>query len=69
MNPKKALNIIFWISLVGLLFSGYLSITELGTLSAGTCSAVGCQAILGLPTCLYGFMMYLIIFIISLLGK
>jgi uncharacterized membrane protein len=66
MKSKTALNIISAISAIGVLFSGYLTFTEL---TAQTCSLGGCQAILGLPTCAYGLVMYLVVFVISLLGK
>ena len=66
MKSKTSLNIISIISLIGILFSGYLTITEM---SAQTCSLGGCQLILGLPTCAYGLAMYIIVFVISLLGK
>ena len=69
MNSIKALNIISGISLAGILFSGYLTFTELPKIGAATCSLGGCQMILGLPTCMYGLVMYLLVFAISLLGK
>jgi len=47
------------ISGAGLLFSGYLSYIELGGKGA-SCSAV--QNIIRLPTCIYGFVMYALIF-------
>ena len=67
MNSKTALGAISIISLIGVLFSGYLTFTEL---TAGKCTlGGGCSMILGLPTCLYGLVMYLIVFVISLLGR
>jgi len=66
MKSLTALNIILGISLVGILFSGYLTVTEI---SAKVCSIGGCQQILGLPTCAYGLAMYLIAFIVSILGR
>ena len=71
MVKQKALKIIMIISIIGILFSGYLSYQELFT---GTCNvdAVNCgiktNLIGGLPACVYGFFMYLLVFIISLLG-
>ncbi len=65
MKQKTALKIVFIISIFGMLFSGYLSYGELFT---GTCSVGGCSYVGPLPTCVYGFVMYLVIFIISLLG-
>ena len=67
MNAKTALNVILWISIAGMLFSGYLSFTEL---TSGTCAiGGGCSLLAGIPTCVYGFFMYLIIFIISIIGR
>jgi uncharacterized membrane protein len=66
MKKEIALKVIFWISLAGILFSGYLSYSEL---FLGVCVlGEGCSFVLGLPSCVYGFAMYLIIFIISLLS-
>ena len=66
MKSKTALNLIMWISIAGILFSGYLTFTEL---TAQTCAVGGCKFMLGLPTCAYGLIMYLIVFVITLLGK
>lgn len=77
MKSKTSLTIISIISLIGVLFSGYLTINEMGlsvcsaTLAGGTgggCRMLGSQ-ILGLPTCMYGLVMYLVVFVISLLGR
>jgi len=66
MNKQTALKIITGMSILGMLFSGYLSY---GELTAGTCPiGGGCSAIIGIPTCVYGFVMYLIVLIIALLG-
>jgi hypothetical protein len=62
----KNLNAIRVISAIGVLFSGYLTISEL---TAQQCAAGGCQAILGLPTCMYGLVMYIAIFVLSLTSK
>ena len=71
MKAKKALTAIMWISIAGLLFSGYLSYTEL---FAGFCGAAklgmgSCSTVFQIPACVYGFVMYLIIFIISFIGR
>lgn len=66
MNSIKALTCISVISLVGILFSGYLTFTEL---TAGKCPVSGCQSIFGMPTCFYGLIMYLIVLVISILGR
>jgi uncharacterized membrane protein len=70
MKKESALKTIFWISVAGMLFSGYLSYTEL---FAGFCGAsqlgMGtCTSVFQIPACVYGFVMYLIVFIISILG-
>jgi len=73
MKKQLALKIIFLISVAGLLFSGYLSYTELFTSSPALCSVQSsCQAcsqkIATVPVCVYGFIMYLAVFILSFLG-
>ena len=66
MKKEIALKIIFWISLAGMLFSGYLSYSEL---FLGVCAlGEGCKFLLGLPSCVYGFIMYLAVFIVTFLG-
>jgi len=65
MDPMLSLKIIFGISILGLLFSGYLSYTEIfkQTRTLGSCTSVA-----KIPVCVYGFFMYLLVLIISLLG-
>jgi len=66
MKKSTALKTILIISIAGMLFSGYLSYTEL---FRGTCAiGGGCSNIAGIPTCLYGFAMYLLVFIVAILG-
>jgi uncharacterized membrane protein len=66
MKKETALRTIFWISIAGMIFSGYLSYFEL---FQGVCAiSGGCSLILGIPTCVYGFIMYFAVFIISSLG-
>lgn len=70
MKQKTSLKIIFWIAIAGMLFSGYLSY---GELFAKTCYATAlgmgtCTNAAGIPACVYGFFMYLIVFVISILG-
>jgi hypothetical protein len=68
MSFKKTVQVIFFIAIAGVLFSGYLSYKELfveegcgrGALSCGRASDVG-----PLPACVYGFVMYLIVLILS----
>lgn len=69
MKPVTALKVILVIGLCGVAFSGYLSYGEL----TGTCAS-GCPVIrpsagvFGIPSCIYGFFMYLTIVIVSLFG-
>lgn len=65
MKKTSALWIVFFISVAGMLFSGYLSYSEL---FRGSCSLGGCSFKLGLPVCVYGFFMYLAVFVISWIG-
>ena len=66
MDKSSALKIILGLSIAGMLFSGYLSF---GELTSGVCPVGGgCSSLLGLPTCVYGFVMYLAVFIVSLTG-
>ncbi len=70
MKKEVALKVIFIISIAGLLFSGYLSYTEL---FAGFCGAAklgmgDCTNVFQIPACVYGFVMYLSVFVISLMG-
>ena len=60
MESKKAVKAILWISLLGVLFSGYLSYVEL---TGGVCGLI-----FGLPSCVYGFAMYVIVFMICLIA-
>jgi len=53
------------LSIAGMMFSGYLSYSEL---FRGVCPVGGCSDIWGIPVCVYGFTMYLVVFILSLLG-
>ena len=66
MKKQTALKAILGISIAGILFSGFLSYNELfvGQASCGVSSGIN----LGLPACVYGFIMYTIVFIIALLG-
>lgn len=65
MSFKNALKSILVISIAGLLFSGYLSYGELFLKS---CPVGGCSVLLGVPVCVYGFVMYLLVFSISLMA-
>ena len=65
MKKETALKTILVIAIAGMLFSGYLSY---GELFAGKCAIGGCSVIANVPACVYGFVMYMIVFIIALLG-
>jgi uncharacterized membrane protein len=65
MRKHLSLLVIFIISIAGLLFSGYLSYQEL---IQKTCPLGGCSNLFGFPVCVYGFIMYLAIFLVSLFG-
>jgi uncharacterized membrane protein len=69
MPMKRALQVIFAISVFGLLFSGVLTYHELFGVAATSCPAPGAPGtVLGYPACVYGFFMYLMITIIATLG-
>lgn len=69
MDKNGYLKIILAFSIFGMLFSGYLSWGELfpGGSSAFSCAAASTK-ILGVPTCVYGFIMYVIIGVLSILA-
>ena len=66
MNKQKVLKVIAGIALIGVLFSGYLSYTEI---FQQTCAIGGCSStVLSIPSCVYGFVMYLIVLILAVFG-
>jgi len=70
MQKQTELKTIMWIAIVGMLFSGYLSYTEL---FAGFCGATQlglgqCTNVFKIPACVIGFVMYLVVLIIAILG-
>ncbi len=70
MKKRVALRIILCIAIAGMLFSGYLSYTEL---FAGFCGAAKlgmgtCTTVAQIPACVYGFFMYLAVLIVAILG-
>lgn len=70
MKKQTSLKIILYIAIAGMLFSGYLSYAEL---FAGYCGATqlgmgACTSVLQIPACVYGFVMYAIVLVISILG-
>jgi uncharacterized membrane protein len=69
MKTKTALSVILGIALFGLIFSGYLTYTELFTKVGYSCPSFGRPGtVFGYPACVYGFGMYLVIAIVSSLG-
>ena len=66
MKKQTALKAVLVISIAGMLFSGYLSYGELVQQSCPL--GGGCSAVFGIPACVYGFVMYAVVFVISLLG-
>ena len=66
IDAKKSLQSILALSVAGILFSGCLSYGELFATSCVSCGAAG--SILGLPACVYGFAMYVIIFCLAFSG-
>jgi len=66
MKKETALKAIMWISIAGMLFSGFLSYNEIFC-SSGMCAAA-VPINLGLPACVYGLIMYAIVFVLSVLG-
>jgi hypothetical protein len=65
---RRALWCILGLSAVGILFSGTLSFRELCPAGAGGCGATRGDALLGVPVCVYGLAMYLLVAVIAALG-
>lgn len=64
ISPKKFLVwLVSTVSLLGIVFAGYFTIPEIGRLMAGTTNYS-----LGLPTCSYGLIFFILIFILSIFG-
>jgi len=69
MVMKDYLITIFIISIAGVLFSGYMSFKEIFRRSCLIQKKQDCESkIAGIPVCVYGLIMYLVIFIIALIG-
>jgi uncharacterized membrane protein len=70
MKPKTSLKIVLGIAIAGMLFSGYLAYTEL---FANFCGAAklgmgSCTNVASIPACVYGFVMYTAVLVITILG-
>ncbi len=69
MTERRALQVIFGISMFGTAFSGVLSYREVFGTTALSCPAPGAPGtVFGYPACVYGFFMYLLIAVVSGLG-
>lgn len=74
MKTKSVLKVIAAVAFVGILFSGFLTYndyTVLGSAIQSPSSAVTCTSnsgILGLPVCVYGLAMYLVVFALAVIG-
>lgn len=65
MSERRALKIAFWLALLGTAFAGTLSYQELFQ-GATTCPVVGAPGtIFGYPACVYGFVMFAILAIVT----
>jgi hypothetical protein len=63
---KKSVWSIVTLSFLGTLFAGYLTYDKI---FSGQCTlAEGCSYFVGLPTCLFGLLFYLAIFIVSIIA-
>jgi len=67
VTKQLALKVIAGISLVGVIFSGVLSYFEIAQQICGL-GGMCSTKILTLPSCVYGLVMYLIVFVISIIG-
>ncbi|HEX6976769.1 MAG TPA: hypothetical protein VF185_00215 [Patescibacteria group bacterium] len=67
MTKQIALLLILGMSVCGVLFSGYLSYREI--FGSGGCKSGSCKnKIMRVPVCVYGLIMYLVVFMLALLG-
>jgi len=67
MQTKSYAETVTWLTLAGVLFSGYLSAEKL---FSGTCPfREPCPYFLGYPACWYGFVMFLAMFLIALSAR
>lgn len=69
MNSRTALKIILAIALFGVAFSGTLTYQELFTKTLLACPAPGkAGTVFGYPACVYGFLMFVVLSVVALLG-
>lgn len=67
LSALNGLKIIAVLAAAGVLFSGYLSYNELWG-GAAACGVPGGGLIFGLPACVYGFAMYILVLAVALLS-
>ena len=65
MDKKTMTIIVLVLSIAGTLFAGYLTISKM--INKQCVLTEGCPIFLGQPACLYGLIMFLLLFIFSLL--
>ena len=68
MKKQTALKTIVAISAIGVLFSGYLSYSEIFRQVCALGNLGTCTNVFSIPACVYGLVMYLIVLIIAILG-
>lgn len=69
MAMKRALQVILGISLLGIAFSGALTLREFTGQGGAGCSALGTAGtILGYPPCVYGLVMYTVVAVVAGMG-
>jgi hypothetical protein len=62
MSEVKSLQRVLGVSILGIFFAGYYSVSELSKLMGGSIT----EYFLGLPTCAYGLIVYIAIFGVTL---
>jgi hypothetical protein len=65
MTMRRALRLILALSIVGVAFSGTLSYRELCLADAGGCEAAPAGGLFGVPVCVYGLVMYLLVGLVA----
>jgi len=66
VEARKGLKVIAVLSVIGLLFSYYLTFQECESAGATACKTSGSTSFFGLPACAYSLVLYLLVFAISL---
>jgi hypothetical protein len=68
MTMRRALQVILALSIVGVAFSGTLSYRELCLPDSGGCEAAPAGGLFGVPVCVYGLVMYLLVGLVAVLA-